>query len=154
MRFVSHPVTALTLNIAGMAVVYFTPLYRIMQHSALVHHWVHVHFLLAGYLFAWAIAGPDPALHRPTVPYRLAVLGVGIFLHASLSQLMYANFHVRVDAPLAQLRGGAELMYYGGDIAELLLAFAMVSTWRPRRRSRGQGGRRAGHTAIGALMPA
>jgi putative membrane protein len=24
-------------------------------------------------------------------------------------------------------------MYYGGDIAELLLALALVSTWRPAR---------------------
>ena len=26
-------------------------------------------------------------------------------------------------------------MYYGGDIAELLLAFALVSTWRPVRNT-------------------
>ena len=25
-------------------------------------------------------------------------------------------------------------MYYGGDIAELLLALALVTTWRPVRR--------------------
>jgi putative membrane protein len=26
-------------------------------------------------------------------------------------------------------------MYYGGDIAELLLAAALVATWRPGRRT-------------------
>jgi putative membrane protein len=26
-------------------------------------------------------------------------------------------------------------MYYGGDIAELLLAAALVATWRPARRT-------------------
>jgi putative membrane protein len=26
-------------------------------------------------------------------------------------------------------------MYYGGDVAELLLAAALVATWRPERRT-------------------
>jgi putative membrane protein len=43
-----------------------------------------------------------------------------------------------VPAPLAQLQRGAELMYYGGDITEMLLAFALVSSCRPvRTRRRG-----------------
>ncbi len=49
---------------------------------------------------------------------------------------MYGGFWVDVPAPAAEVRGGAELMYYGGDIAELLLAGALVATWRPERRSR------------------
>lgn len=64
------------------------------------------------------------------------ILGIAITAHAVLAQLMYAGAFVRVDVPPAELRGAADLMYYGGDIAELLLALAMVSTWRPRRRPR------------------
>ena len=47
----------------------------------------------------------------------------------------YAGLFVAISVPAEQLRRGAELMYYGGDIAEMLLAFAMVSTWRPTRRN-------------------
>lgn len=152
-RFVAHPVTALTLNIGGMGLLYFTPLYEAAASSVILHHWVHVHFLIAGCLFAWVIAGPDPAPHRPSVPYRLVVLGIAIFAHATLSQLMYAGMYVSVHAPLAELRGGAELMYYGGDIAELLLAFAMVSTWRPKRRAeRGSSGAAAASTIPAAIQ--
>lgn len=43
---------------------------------------------------------------------------------------MYAGLFVRVSATIGELRQAGELMYYAGDIAELLLAFAMVSTWR------------------------
>ena len=50
---------------------------------------------------------------------------------------MYAGLLVEVPVPGPQLRGAAEIMYYGGDVAELLLALAMVSTWRPRRPARG-----------------
>lgn len=57
--WLSHPISALFLNIGGMYVLYLTPLYETSLHSTAVHYWVHIHFLMAGYLFAWAIAGPD-----------------------------------------------------------------------------------------------
>lgn len=131
----AHPVTALILNLGGLALLYFTPLYQATTENPALHHLVHVHFLLAGYLFAYAIAGPDPAPHRPSVPARLVILGVAIAGHAILAQLLYAGAFVHVTAPAADLRAGADLMYYAGDIAELLLAFAMVNTWRPHRKS-------------------
>ncbi|MBC6460675.1 cytochrome c oxidase assembly protein [Actinomadura sp. HBU206391] len=124
---------ALTLNVGGLAVLYFTPLYRITSTNAVAHQLVHVHFLLSGYLFAWVIAGPDPAPRRRSVPTRLLVLGVAIAVHATLAQLMYAGLFVDVPVPAQRLRGAAEIMYYGGDIAELLLALALVTTWRPVR---------------------
>jgi putative membrane protein len=87
----------------------------------------HLHFLVSGYLFAWVVAGPDPAPRRPSVPVRLVLLGIAIAAHAVLSQLMYAGVLPGPAAPPEQVRGAAELMYYGGDIAELLLAFAMLT---------------------------
>ncbi|HEY0700834.1 MAG TPA: cytochrome c oxidase assembly protein, partial [Micromonospora sp.] len=57
----------------------------------LPHHVVHAHFLAAGYLFCWVIAGPDPSPHRASVPVRLVVLGVAVTAHATLSQLLYAG---------------------------------------------------------------
>jgi putative membrane protein len=63
----------------------------------------------------------------------MIVLGVAIALHSVLAQLLYAGAFAAVPASHAELEGGATLMYYGGDVAEILLAFAMVSTWQPRR---------------------
>ncbi|MGN9844593.1 cytochrome c oxidase assembly protein [Nonomuraea sp. H19] len=139
-RVLGAPATALVLSVGGMVVLYATPLYRLTTASEPLHHLVHLHFLLAGYLFSWVIAGPDPAPHRPPVPQRLLVLGVAIAVHSGLSQLMYAGLWVDVPAPPDQLRGAAEIMYYGGDIAELLLAVALVATWRPRRAARAERG--------------
>jgi putative membrane protein len=135
-RIVAHPLVALILDLGGMAALYFTPLYhQMMMHPAL-HHAVHLHFVAAGCLYAWAIAGPDPAPARPSVPARLAVLGLAVVIHSVLSQLLYAGWFVVVPAAPAQLRAGAALMYYGGDIAEMLLAVALVTTWRPQRAAR------------------
>jgi putative membrane protein len=136
LHLIAHPVTALTLNVGGLAVLYFTPLYTAVAQTPSLHWLIHAHFLLAGYLFAWVIAGPDPAPRRPTVPARLVILGVAIAAHAIISQLLYAGLFVQVTATAAELRQAGELMYYAGDIAELILAFAMVSSWRPRQHAR------------------
>ena len=61
----SRPRVAAVLTVGGLYLLYLTPLYTLSARSALVHHPLHVHFLLAGYLFAWAVAGPDPAPRRP-----------------------------------------------------------------------------------------
>ncbi|MBB5628969.1 cytochrome c oxidase assembly protein [Sphaerisporangium krabiense] len=127
------PWAALALSVGGMAALYATPLYGAVAADPLLHHLLHAHFVLSGCLFAWAIAGPDPAPRRPPVPHRLVVLGVAVAAHATVAQLMYAGL-LPLDVPAAQLRGAAEIMYYGGDAAELLLALAMVATWRPARR--------------------
>jgi putative membrane protein len=53
-----------------------------------------------------------------------------------IAEAMYGGFFVDIHAPIDQVQQGAESMYYGGDIAELLLAGALVATWRPERRTR------------------
>jgi putative membrane protein len=142
MKGLAHPVTALLLNLGGLALLYCTSLYQATMQQPILHHLIHIHFLVTGYLFAYAIAGPDPAPHRPSVPARLVILGVAIAAHAFLAQLIYAGIFIQVPASAGERRGAADLMYYGGDIAELLLALALVSTWRPTRR-RDSGDRRA-----------
>ncbi len=137
LQIVANPISALVLNLGGMAALYFTPLYMAMMMHPALHYIVHFHFLAAGCLYTWVIAGPDPAPHRPSVPVRLVVLGVAVVMHSVLSQMLYAGLFVAIMAPVEQLHRGAELMYYGGDISEMLLAFALVTTWHPvRRRSK------------------
>lgn len=133
-RVIAHPAVALALSTGSLVVLYFTPLYNATTTSPAAHWLLHAHFLLSGCLFAYAIAGPDPAPARPGVRARLVYLGVAIAAHAVISQLMYGGFWVDIHAPIDQVQGGAEVMYYGGDLAELLLAAALVATWRPEPR--------------------
>ncbi len=135
LHVVAHPISALVLSLGGLAALYFTPLYETASRAPVLHGIIHVHFLAAGYLFAWVIAGPDPAPNRPSVPVRLVVLGVAITGHAVISQLLYAGVFVQVSATTPELRQAGELMYYAGDIAELILAFALVTSWRPARKT-------------------
>jgi putative membrane protein len=133
LRVLTDPWLALVLSAGGMVALYLTPLYAATTTHEGLHHLVHLHFLASGCLFAWVIAGPDPAPHRASVRTRLVVLGVSIAVHASVAQLIHAGLLVQVHAPAEELRAAGSLMYFGGDIAELLLALALLVTWRPAR---------------------
>ena len=128
--------TALVLNVGGMAALYATPLYAATQASPVLHALVHVHFLAAGCLFTHAVlAGPDPAPHAPGLRTRLNVLFVAIAAHAVLAKLMYGYGLPRGTAHGPdEVRAAARLMYYGGDLAEGLLAVALFARWYRSRR--------------------
>lgn len=133
-RFVAHPVTALLLNIGGMYVLYLTPLYAASLESWLLHYAIHLHFLLAGYLFCWAIlAGPDVSPHRLSLRFRLGVLFAAIATHSLLGKLMYSQGWPRgTGHSLEEIRAAAQWMYYGGDLAEGLLAVVLLTLWLRR----------------------
>lgn len=138
----THPVAAAALHVGGMAALYLTPLYALTTRSPLAHTLVHVHFLLAGCLFAWALAGPDPAPRRPGTVTRLVVLVVAGGAHAALAKLLYAHadrLPPGSDHAPADIEAAARWMYYGGDVAEVLLAVAVLTAWYSRRVRRGTG---------------
>lgn len=137
----AHPGTAAMLSVGGLYLLYLTPLYALSMQHAAIHHLVHVHFVVAGYLFAWSIAGPDPVPRRPGIVLRAAVLVLAAAAHAYLAKLLYAR---APDLPAGSAHGvvevqqAAQWMYYGGDVAEILLAVALFSSWyrvRGRRRA-------------------
>ncbi|RZT82344.1 putative membrane protein [Micromonospora violae] len=144
LHLLAHPATAALLTTGGLALVLLTPLYAAAERHPVLHHAVHLHYLAAGYLFAWSVAGPDPAPRRPGLAVRVGALLAASAGHAVLAKYLYAQAGTLppglVDADPEAFRSAAQLMYYGGDLTELLLAVALFTTWyqsrRPRRRPR------------------
>ncbi|MBK6266590.1 cytochrome c oxidase assembly protein [Marivirga sp. S37H4] len=133
-RMISHPVTAMLLNIGGMYLLYLSPLYNQMHHQPFLHHLVHLHFLLAGYLFTWSMIGIDPGGHKVSFRLRLSVLFISIAAHAFLSKAMYAYTWPKQSIHSdQQIQEGARLMYYWGDLSELILLIIFFSMWYKSR---------------------
>ncbi len=127
----SHPVTAALLAVGGLYAVLLTPLAAAVHTHPWVHNALLLHYLVAGYLFTWAIAGPDPAPRRPGTTTRVVVLVLAVAAHAVLAKVLYAR---APDGPGGEAaRAAAQLMYYGGDLAELALAAVLFAAWYRRR---------------------
>ncbi|WP_069385950.1 cytochrome c oxidase assembly protein [Cellulosimicrobium cellulans] len=165
-RVLSHPLVAGVVDMGGLYVLYLTGLYAASMSSTLLHGVVNVHFVLAGTLFTWAVAGPDPAPHRPGVRVRVVALVLAAGAHAYLAKLLYARAGELPPGghhTAAEVESAAQWMYYGGDLAEVALAVALFAGWyraRGRRRDasggvwalpQGDVGRADGRSASPAL---
>ncbi|TXK45856.1 cytochrome c oxidase assembly protein [Pontibacter qinzhouensis] len=130
----SHPVTALLLNMGGMYLLYLTPLYVKSLTNSFLHYLIHFHFLAAGFLFTWSMIGQEPVAKRPAFGIRVFVLFISMAAHAFLSKFMYAYLYP-LNAPHSadQIREAAKLMYYWGDLSELLLAIVLFASWYRKR---------------------
>jgi putative membrane protein len=133
-RFVSHPVTAATLSLGGLWVLYSTPLFAATRHHAAVHAVVHIHILVSSYLFTAAIIGIDPNRHRMRSAYRAVVLVLFMAGHRVLAKQIFAD--PPLDVPIDQAHVGAMVMYYGGDILDVAIILILCYQWYATRRSR------------------
>ncbi|TDL98531.1 cytochrome c oxidase assembly protein [Macrococcus brunensis] len=126
-RFIAHPVTATILNTGGLWLLYRTDLFMMMHHHTWLHYLIHFHIFLAGYLFTAVMLELDPVRHPYSFKYRAIVMMVSVALHQILSKSFYPYPPAGVDAVQAQT--GAVVMYYGGDVIELLIIFIMCLGW-------------------------
>jgi putative membrane protein len=133
-EFVSHPIVASILNIGGLWVLYRTHLYGLMHENPLLHILVHIHVFLAGYVFTSSIIYIDPKPHRYNFVFRALVLVCSLAGHSILSKSLYAQPPVGVSHTDAE--SGAMLMYYGGDIVDLILIIILCYQWYKATRPR------------------
>ena len=122
-----------------------------MHASAVGHLVVHLHVLLAGWVFTAAMLQVDPAPHPHGHPLRAGVLVGFLALHAILSKHIYAHPPAGVGA--AEAQEGAQLMYYGGDYIDLVLIALLCLDWYRRTAPAGPGqvrGTQAGRSVVAA----
>jgi putative membrane protein len=129
-----NPVVASILNIGGLWVLYTTELYSQMQDNLLLHIVIHIHVFLAGYLHTISILYIDPAPHRYGYIFRAFVLILSLAAHGILSKYIYA--HPPVGVPNEQAEVGGLIMYYGGDLVEIVLIFLFCQQWYKAARPR------------------
>lgn len=131
-RALTYAPVLLVLDIGGMAAFYLPPLYSRSHEHPLLGALVHAHMFLAGCLLNWYLVGRDPrpsSASSDSVRTRLLVLFLTAGSHDLLAKVMYAQDLPHDAGSLDQVRLGAQIMFYGGDVVELTLAAALLSAW-------------------------
>jgi putative membrane protein len=147
-RVVTSPWVAALLSTGGLVALYLTPLYALSVRIPLLHGLVAAHLLAAGCLYAWSIAGPDPAPGRPGTGQRAVVLVLSAAAHAVLAKVLYAHageVPPGAGLPVPAAEQAALWMYYGGDVAEIALAVLLFGG----RYLRGTGRQERAPVAVG-----
>jgi putative membrane protein len=139
----THPAVAAVLDIGGLWLMYRTDLLAAVPPAL-----VQVHMLLAGYLFAFSLVGPDPSPHRPGLGVRAGVLVAAVAAHDVIAKLVYATPVPGV--PTAQVEAAGVLLYYGAAPAHVALFVLIGREWAVRQRRV----RRAQRAPVPAAMPA
>lgn len=140
-RFVSHPLVAFGLFAVTQFVFYYTPLYELSLTDAVVHDVLHLHFVLVGFLFYWALLGIDPTPHRIRFSFRLMlVIGMGpvhilLGIPIMMSQELFAaGFYTSLGRDwgpslLTDQHIGGGILWGFGDVAAIALVGAFVRQW-------------------------
>jgi len=131
-RAVTTAPVVLTLDAGGMFAFYLTPLYSAAhQHPGLAAA-LSVHMFLAGCLLSWYLAGRDPMPRPVSTRTRLLVLFLAAGSHDLLAKLMYARGLPEHAGSSEHLQVGAQIMFYGGDVVDWVLAAAVLASWYAR----------------------
>jgi putative membrane protein len=126
LSILTRPGVAAVLDVGGLWLLYATPLLAVAHDHPLLDVVVHLHVLLAGYLFSAVLVGRDPLPHRRQTRHLLVVLVLALAAHDVLAKHLYA---AASGPDLLDEQRGALLMYYGGDLVDLALAVLVCSRW-------------------------
>lgn len=140
-RFVTHPIWVLLVFTVGLYGLYYTPLFAWLMGSHLGHVAMQIHFMLAGYLFAYVVLGLDPAPRTLPAWLRLLMLLIAIALHSffavpiMMSDVAFAGeWYSQVQPPwiadpLAETRIAGGVAWSIAEIPALILMVVLGVQW-------------------------
>jgi putative membrane protein len=123
------PPLAAVIDIGGLWLVHRTGLFAAVRHLPWPHALMQAHVLAAGLLFTFSVAQLDPVRRRWSPALRGATLLAAGAAHAVLAKSLYAAAPPGTAFTAADLRTGAQVMYYGGDLVEVALAVVLAGSW-------------------------
>ncbi len=140
-KFVTHPLWVLFIFTVGLYGLYYTSLFGWLMGSHLGHVVMQLHFLLAGYLFAYVVLGLDPA-PRVLPPWlRMVMLLIAASLHSffavpiMMSDTVFAgDWYSQVQPPwidslVDQTREAGGIAWAIAEIPALLLLIGLGVQW-------------------------
>src|SRR5271165_827891 len=145
-RFVTNPVVATVLFVAGFYGLYLSNLFGTAVGSHAGHVAMNMHFLLSGYVFYWIVIGVDPT-PRP-IPHvaKVGMVFASLPLHAFFGVVMmsddtvlggdfYRSLHLSWHTDLLgdQHLGGA-IAWAAGEVPLAVVMIALLIQWQRTAR--------------------
>jgi putative copper resistance protein D len=140
-KFLTNPVVATALFVAGFYGLYLGGLFDAAVGSHIGHVAMNVHFLLSGYLFYWVVIGVDPT-PRPIPPIaKVGVVFASLPLHAFFGVILmsmqkvlggsfYRSLHLSWHTDLlGDQRLGGGIAWAAGEIPLVLVMIALLVQW-------------------------
>jgi cytochrome c oxidase assembly factor CtaG len=140
-RFLTNPVVATVLFVAGFYGLYLSNLFDTTVSSHAGHVAMNVHFLLSGYLFYWVVIGVDPT-PRPIPPLaKVAVVFASLPLHAFFGVVLMgtrivlgADYYGSLGLAwhtdlLGDQRLGGGIAWAAGELPLVLVMIALLVQW-------------------------
>jgi putative copper resistance protein D len=141
-KFLTHPIVALVIFVAGFYGLYFGGIFDAAAGSHAAHVAMNVHFLLSGYLFYWVVIGVDPT-PRPIPPLaKLGVVFASLPLHAffgvvlmGTKSVLAGDFYQSLKLSwhtdlLADQKLGGGIAWSAGEVPLMLVLIALLVQWR------------------------
>jgi len=134
-------VVAAVLFAGTLVLFYYSVLFGVALTTHVGHELMDVHFLFAGYLFAWVLIGIDPGPHRPSYPLRLLLLfatmafhaffGISLLQSSTPLQGTYFGGLGRTWGPslLAEQHLGGGITWGIGEFPTLVLVLILAIQW-------------------------
>ncbi|MGV0745856.1 cytochrome c oxidase assembly protein [Mycolicibacterium sp. XJ870] len=141
-QFLTHPVVATVLFVAGFYGLYFGGLFDAAVSNHAAHVLMNVHFLLSGYLFYWVVIGIDPT-PRP-IPHigKIAMVFASLPLHAFFGVVLMGTQNVLGESFYRSLqlswhtdligdqRLGGGIAWAAGEVPLVIVMLALLIQWR------------------------
>jgi putative copper resistance protein D len=140
-RFVSFPLVSWAIFVSTLFVLYFSPLYDLSLRNPVFHDFVHLHFIVAGFLFFAPVVAIDPHPNRMPHGARLLYVALTLPAHAFLAlALLSASTPLAVDwymtmtgrtfdQILQDQKVGSAIMWVAGDMIAIFTVGVVATQW-------------------------
>ena len=141
-QFLTHPVVATVLFVAGFYGLYFGGLFDAAVDNHAAHVLMNVHFLLSGYLFYWVVIGIDPTPRQIPQLGKLAMVFASLPLHAFFGVVMMGmktvlgeSFYRSLQLSwhtdlLGDQHLGGGIAWAAGEVPLVVVMIALLIQWR------------------------
>jgi putative copper resistance protein D len=139
-KFITFPLIAGAIYVLNPWLLYFTGFYELTLTNPLVHYFNHLHFIMVGTIWIFALIGIDP-MPRMGYPIRMLAVFVTLPFHAFLGvTILNENTHIAREyyeglvrdwgptvAADQQMAGG--ILWVAGDVVGLALFLVLMIQW-------------------------